>query len=474
MVVENIIERIHQTHNTDNSDITLQSNNGKVHTSRLFLASWSKFWKEILLGYDNAEDIVIVIDVSKSVLNKLCEFLSTGKVNISGAQENIEVIEGLEMLLPDLEFSDQHKLIIEDTEETDMETDYDKFRYEVNENFICNICLTYFSTKQKRDNHIENIHTKKNRYKCKVCAKIIYSKDGLVSHMKTHTCSSKHQCPDCKEIYKNKSDLLRHIKSKGHSHLNKHEKEEKRKFECSECDFTTNRVDSLYRHERNVHGLYNKKLNAISRTIEKKGKVVCSKCSRKFTDIKLATEHFLQESCEPIKCKDCGKEFNKRADLKLHIRDIHTGKSFSCPTCDKVFKQIRNMNRHHKKCKLKETESNEEIRKGATLEKTPKRNKANRNKRKLLSKTDTTKLTENKTEVVEKKKEAKKVVKYCTISKTLIQTRKEEADQLKNPKSKHDDDDVWTQSIKNCLKSIDMKKDDDEVENYESDEGDYL
>ena len=76
--------------------------------------------------------------------------------------------------------------------------------------------------------------------------------------------------------------------------------------------------------------------------------------------------------------------------------------------------------------------------------------------------------------MVEKKRESKKVVKYCTISKTLIQTRKEEADQLKNPKSKHDDDDVWTQSIKNCLKSIDMKKDDDEVENDESDEGDYL
>ena len=262
MVVENIIERIHQTHNTDNSDITLQSNNGKVNTSRLFLASWSKFWKEILLGYDNAEDIVIVIDVSKSVLNKLCEFLSTGKVNILGAQENITIIE--------------------DTEETDMETDYDKFRYEVNENFICNICLTYFSTKQKRDNHIENIHTKKNRYKCKVCAKIIYSKDGLVSHMKTHTCSSKHQFPDCKEIYKNKSDLLRHIKSKGHSHLNKHEKEEKRKFECSECDFTTNRVDSLYRHERNVHGLYNKKLNAISRTIETRRSILCSDSMTKY------------------------------------------------------------------------------------------------------------------------------------------------------------------------------------------------
>ena len=31
-----------------------------------------------------------------------------------------------------------------------------------------------------------------------------------------------------------------------------------------------------------------------------------------------------------------------------------------------------------------------------------------------------------------------------------------------------------TQSIENCLKSIDMKKDDDAEENYESDEGDYL
>ena len=34
---------------------------------------------------------------------------------------------------------------------------------------------------------------------------------------------------------------------------------------------------------------------------------------------------------------------------------------------------------------------------------------------------------------------------------------------------------VWGQGLtKNCLKSIDMKKDDDEVENDESDEGDYL
>ena len=171
MVIQDLMEKIHESNIIQNNDITLQCNSSQVQTSKLFLASWSKFWKRLLLGFDTAEDVVIVLDVKKSVLNKLCKFLSTGKVNVSGAQDNIEVIEGLEMLLPDLDLSDQQKLVIEDSEETgmEMETDGDKFRYEVTENFICNICLTYFSSKQKRDNHIENIHTKKNRYKCQVC-----------------------------------------------------------------------------------------------------------------------------------------------------------------------------------------------------------------------------------------------------------------------------------------------------------------
>ena len=94
-----------------------------------------------------------MLDVNKSVLNKLCKFLGTGKVIISGAQENIEVVEGLEMLLPDLDLGDQQKLVIEDTEdeteETIMKTDCDNFRYEVTKNFVCNLCLTHFSSKQK-------------------------------------------------------------------------------------------------------------------------------------------------------------------------------------------------------------------------------------------------------------------------------------------------------------------------------------
>ena len=450
MVIQDLMEKIHESNIIQNNDITLQCNSSQVQTSKLFLASWSKFWKRLLLGFDTAEDVVIVLDVKKSVLNKLCKFLSTGKVNVSGAQDNIEVIEGLEMLLPDLDLSDQKKLVIEDVDfndkETVMNTDCDEFKYEVTENFICNICLTYFSSKQKRDFHIENIHSKKKRFSCKVCAKIIYTKNGLDSHMKTHNRTSQHQCPECKQIYKNKSDLLKHCKSK-------HETKEKRRFDCSECDFTTNRVDNLYRHERNIHGSYNKKLDAISKTIEKKGEVKCSKCAKKFTDPKQAKEHFLQESCEPIKCKDCGKEFNKRADLNLHIRDVHTDKNFPCPLCDKVFKQMRNMNRHKKKCNLKENGSNKEMREEAGLERT-----------KRKSKTDNKKLSENLTKAVKKNKDAAAVF---TKSKTFGQILKRDIDDPTKSRLK--------QSIENCLNSLDMNEDNDSgEEDYGSDEGDFL
>ena len=51
--------------------------------------------------------------------------MSTGKINISGTQEYIEVIEGLEMLLPDLDLKNQQKLVIDDTNFEDEETAMD-------------------------------------------------------------------------------------------------------------------------------------------------------------------------------------------------------------------------------------------------------------------------------------------------------------------------------------------------------------
>ena len=70
MDTKDLFKCIQETGHKENCDVTIKCRNGKVHTTKLILASWSTFWKEI-------------------------QFLTKGKVEISGAQENIEVIEGL-------------------------------------------------------------------------------------------------------------------------------------------------------------------------------------------------------------------------------------------------------------------------------------------------------------------------------------------------------------------------------------------
>ena len=410
----------------------------------------NSFWLPVL-AYEDSDDITIIIDVDKLVLNKVHKFLTTGKVEISGAQENIDIIEGLELLLPDLELNDQKKLLIEDIEPKDRETDINidsvVERYEVKENFICNICLTYFSCKQKRDNHVKNIHSTKPRFSCNVCSKILFSKDGLASHMKGHTENCIHECLSCKQTYKNKSDLLKHCMSKGHSHKDNNQGpfKQAQKFDCSECKFTTNRVDSLYRHERNVHGLFNKKLDAISKTLEKKGAVKCPKCDKKFTDSKKAEDHLLQQNCDPLKCEVCGKEFDKRVDLSSHTRDVRSEHKFPCPSCEKVFKQKRNMKAHHNKCKLRETTSNEHNNDNETV----KAKRVNRNKRKQLSKT-----TDNKKD-----------------DKPPINNTKPKSINTKKEKKASP---ILSKGIEDCLKSLendDNNSDNDDMEDYEEEEG---
>ena len=378
-IAKDIIENIDVTDKHGNY-IKICCINGNIKTTKLLLASWSSFWKNLLQEFDELEDsLAIYLEVDITVLKKMYTFLTTGQVKISGPQENIDVLAGLEMLLPNLELSDPSKLILEEAEitekdENDDANNSDDFKFEVKENFICNICLVYFSGKQARDNHIKNIHNKPKTLDCEKCSKTFFSKSGLMSHMKIHNKKqNRFSCVECKKSYKNESDLLKHCKSKGHS-------EEIQKFDCTECDFSTNRVDNLYRHERDVHGLYNIRVDSISKTLDLKGEVKCYKCNKIFTEFEEAKDHLLRETCDTIKCEDCDKIFRKKADLLLHIRDTHTGNTFSCQVCSKVFRQKRNLKRHAQKCKNKNEHITENISEDTKLKKVVKE----RNKRKKL------------------------------------------------------------------------------------------
>ena len=65
------------------------------------------------------------------------------------------------MLLPDLDLSDQKKLVIEDANFEDEDTDCDKYKYDVTENFICNLCLFIQKRKDTTAKFVQRLFSQK-------------------------------------------------------------------------------------------------------------------------------------------------------------------------------------------------------------------------------------------------------------------------------------------------------------------------
>ena len=284
----------------------------------------------------------------------------------------------MEALIP--EFATNGKnILIEDIENIEQVIESELEEFEVKKSYICNICLTYFSRKEACDRHKKNMHFETKSFPCKICAQILKTKEGLEAHLKMHKKSPNlvNKCPQCDKIYKNYSDLYKHCRSLKHSfpdnpppcsiyhktkckickktvgrldhHMKTHHSPESRKFICLKCDFVTNRKDSLYRHERQVHNMYNRNLAAISDKIESKGHATCFDCGKSFDNVDDAEDHMTQSNCEGSKCKQCGKMFSAKSNLFQHGKATHC-----CSVCQKKFKQKRSKERHMKTCK-KET-----------------------------------------------------------------------------------------------------------------------
>ena len=363
-----------------NCDVSIHcKDGGKVFASKLLLASWSNFWKTLLSDFDQAT--IILPDMDKTVVRSLIDFLTHGKYNVQGVKESSRFLEYLEALIPEIATNGE-KIIIEDIPiiEQGLESEYEEF--EVKESYICNICLKYFSRKEACDRHKKNVHFGMKSFPCKICAKILKTKEGLEAHLKMHKKSIMlvNKCPQCGKIYKNYSDLYKHCRSLNHSfpdnipfpsiheteckicmkkvtridhHKKTHHSLNSRKFTCSKCDFITNRKDSLYRHERQVHKMHNKNLAAISEKITSKGKTTCFDCGKSFDKVVDAEDHMAQSNCEGSKCNLCGKMFNVKSNLLQHIREIHGEATHTCSVCQKEFKQKRSRDRHMKTCKKK-------------------------------------------------------------------------------------------------------------------------
>ena len=417
-----------------NCDVIIQCNNGQVYCTKVLLAAGSSFWREVLADNDN-DAFVFFPESNVRTMRNLIKFFSSGMVNMNH-QEYYEIRDSISILMPEMDIKQFDMILREkfkhledlcrdwlpnlqqyDVDKEVKRAEMKRLRREVKQkqnkadclnchvhcpkpkkrglesyksfdtfeiddeekDYVCNICLSRFSRKEARDNHVKNIHFKEQTYLCKVCGKQLASKNGLEAHMNLHTDQPKHKCPECDKNYKTNSDLLKHCRAKGHMfpeieaeevteadlrtkctichkyvlHFERHMNVYHcRKFKCHKCSFTTDRKDSLDKHMQLVHKLFNKKLGSISKNMKAKDKYGCFDCGNEYDKEEDIVDHItMLKDCNEIKCDQCDKIFTLRYNLNRHIRDVHDRKSYKCPHCDKEYSQERNRDRHAKNCR---------------------------------------------------------------------------------------------------------------------------
>lgn len=124
-------------------------------------------------------------------------------------------------------------------------------------------------------------------------------------------------CHPCNETFITESALQKHNQI---THL-------ERKYKCDECTKTFVALGSLNNHKLQ-HGNH------------------CLKCFKRFDTTAELKEHRLEHKNDSYICKECGKEFKKKLNLKIHSK-VHTGeRPHLCTYCGRAFALLSNLNAH--------------------------------------------------------------------------------------------------------------------------------